>query len=322
VASFWALLTVLTVFNSSKIVALAVLAVTFFPLCLYFTGNARLFLLFAMVCAAPFGLSLNFKTLIHIGGSPSFSIDLMDFFLVGLIIFLIRDYVWGRRQHVRLSTVSYWWIGLIILGMISMAVGPFRYVASFEVLRMIKHLLLFLVIINECVRVRHFQHVVYALIFGVAVQIAVALLQAVVKQDLGLQMLGEAAPEAVEGANLGVYQISGAVYRVGALMGHPNLLSAYLSLLLPIMIALLFSRVAGVLRFTLIVLCGLGLVALILTFSRSGWIAFTIGFFLLLAILFHNRYIRNRFGLRWISDTNGWTSHGEWWRQNRCLGSV
>ena len=112
-------------------------------------------------------------------------------------------------------------MGLIGLGAISILLGPYRQFAAFEVVRMLKCWLLFLVVVNECVRERHFHHVVVALAWGVLVNLLVAGLQYTLKRSLGLQALGEAAPEAVLGANLGVYLHAGDVYRVSGLVGHP-----------------------------------------------------------------------------------------------------
>ena len=107
--------------NGDKLVKVAVVGGIFFPLVLYLSGNPRLFFLVGLVLAAPLGLSINFKTLIHIGGAPSYSVDLADFFLFPLVIFQIRDVIIGHYRDWSFPSINYWWLGLICLGLLNIA---------------------------------------------------------------------------------------------------------------------------------------------------------------------------------------------------------
>src|SRR5690606_25606363 len=140
-----------------------------------------------------------------------------------------------------------------------------------------------------------FTHVVLALLFGLLFQVFIGYVQFAFKRDLGLQFLGEAAPEAGKGANLGGYLTSGNVYGIGGLMGHPNLLSAYLAMLLPLFISLLFTSYKLILKILFVVAVILGGGALLLTLSRSGWAAFALGFLCLLFFSFTNPHLRSKF---------------------------
>lgn len=297
VAALWAAILVIVFFSANRLYSLPLIAGTLLPLMLYASRNPRLFFLLGMVVSSVFGLSINFNRQIHVGGAPSFSIDLMDLFMVPLIVFLIRDYARGYRQDYRMSGVSGWWLGLIGLGAISILLGPYRQFAAFEVVRMLKCWLLFLVVVNECVRERHFHHVVVALAWGVLVNLLVAGLQYTLKRSLGLQALGEAAPEAVLGANLGVYLHAGDVYRVSGLVGHPNLFSAYLALLLPTFTALIFTNYGVRTKWLLALLSAMGLVGLLLTLSRTAWVAYAVAMLVLMGFLYFHPLLRLRFGL-------------------------
>jgi putative inorganic carbon (hco3(-)) transporter len=112
----WAAAIVISLFQAKKLIILAMVGATVFPLALYFSGNPRLFFLYGVIVSAPLGLSLNFKTMVHIGGAPSYAIDLMDFFLVPLIAFLIRDFASGFRQEIRFPPILLWWVGMMVLG--------------------------------------------------------------------------------------------------------------------------------------------------------------------------------------------------------------
>lgn len=281
--------------NGDKLVKVAVVGGIFFPLILFLSGNPRLFFLVGLVLAAPLGLSINFKTLIHIGGAPSYSVDLADFFLFPLVIFQIRDAITGYYRHWSFPTLNYWWLGLIALGLLNIAIGPLRHLPGFEVMRMVKCMILFVVVVNECKRIKQINYVVIALAAGMCMQVAVGVAQFVFKRSLGLQALGEASSEATKGANLGVYLTENAVYRIGALMGHPNLLSAYLALLLPIFIALFFCHYKRWVKAVLAMIIAGGLMALVFTLSRSGWISFAAAFLTLITLSAFDGHIRAKY---------------------------
>jgi len=268
----------------------AVLAVV-----MYLSGNARIICLWGLVISAPLNLGKDFMVVPHMGGAGSYSIDLIDVFIIALLCFITRDFYWGHRKRVRISWVSIWWCGLILLGMVTMAMGPLRNVAGHETVRMIKSLILFWVIINEVVRVRQFMHILGALSLGVIVESILAFAQYFLRRPIGLEVLGEATAETLKYASLGTYTGVGDTYRVGALLGHPNLLSAYLALLIPVMIVFLFTRIRPAHKAGLAIATGLGLVALILTLSRSGWISFAFAFAVMMSLSFIHPRFKHRF---------------------------
>jgi len=229
------------------------------------------------------------------GGAGAYTLDLVDIFIATLLLFLIRDLVTGHRSQIRLSKVTLIWGALIILAMFQMITGPLRNVMAMEIFRMLKLLLLFLVIINEVVRVKQFKHVFAAIIIGLALQCVIGLTQYMLGSPLGAEILGEAAQDAVEYTSKATYRGSEFTYRVGSLFGHPNLLSIYLAMFLPIAIAMLFTNMKPFTKIAVTVVIFAGLVVLVLTLSRSGWISFTIAFVTLLAMSFFHPAARFKF---------------------------
>jgi O-antigen ligase len=133
---------------------------------------------------------------------------------------------------------------------------------------------------------------------GVAVQSVVALLQHALKANLGLQFLGEPVEEATKTATLSVYLGTASdVFRAGGLFSHPNLLAGYLAMLLPICLAMLFSRVSPLAKLALAGTVALGLAALVITLSRSGWMSFATGFALLFVFSMLHQKLRLRYVL-------------------------
>jgi putative inorganic carbon (hco3(-)) transporter len=299
--SGWAAVLVLVAFNGSKLYSVPLIAGTLFPVVLFASRNPRLFLLMGLVFTSVLGLSINFGRHIHMGGAPSFSIDLADIFMVPLVVFLVRDRALGFRRGYVLSAVSPWIAGAILLGLLTVLMGPHRSFAAYEVARMVKCWILFLVIANECVRERHFHHVVTALAAMVAVNVAVAALQYTVKGSLGLQALGEASADAVMGANYSVYMEAGQVYRVSALVGHPNLFGAYLAALLPVFMAAIFCVERLRARAGLVLVTLAGIVALVATLSRTSWADYAAAMLCLMGFLYLHPTLRGRWTqLKWM----------------------
>jgi len=292
--SLWGGALALVMTSAGALYWIPMLAATLVPFVLYASRNPRLFCLIGMTGTAVLGLSINFSRRIHVGGAPSYSLDAMDLFMLPLLVFIARDYFAGYRKDLRFSSISYWWFGLIALGLLNVVSGAFREFAMFEVVRMLKCWLLFFVIINECVRQKHFHHVVMALACGMTVNLIVALIQFSLKRVLGLEALGEPAPEAVLGANYGVYLGGGGVYRVSGLVAHPNLFGAYLASLIPLYLALLFTDYRRAVKVLLGGICGCAVVVLMLTLSRTSWADFAVAMFVLAVVLLAHPVLRRR----------------------------
>jgi putative inorganic carbon (hco3(-)) transporter len=280
---------IMAFFLAKKIIVLVIMGAIAGGIALVLSGNPRLFCLWGLVLTAPLSLGKRFM-----GGAASYNIEVADIFLLALLVFVLRDFLWGLRDKPRFSGVTAWWLGLILLGCLSILLGPFRKIAGHEVFQMMKHLVLFWVLINEVVRVRQFLHVAGALFAGMFLQGIVGLVQYVFKANLGLQVLGEATAKSIEYASKATYLDSG-VFRIGALLGHPNLLAAYLALLLPIAIALLFSGIRPLYKLLLMAVTALGAVVLVLTLSRAGWISFAAAFAALLGLSFLHPRLQKRY---------------------------
>ena len=284
--SLWGAALVIALFTASKLVSVPLVVASLLPLALYLSRNPRLVFLLGMVITAPFAMSISFMREVHAGGALSLGIDLMDFFLAALIAFIVRDFVAGRRHGLRLSRISAWWLGLTAIGVLAAITGPYSMLSWFEVVRMLKCWLLFVVIINECVRERHFAHVVTALACGVAINVAIAVAQHTIKGTLGLEALGEPDSESLEFASWAVYLKDDAVFRVAGLMGHPTVLAAYLAMTLPIFLGQLFTDGHWRYKLFLAIVSTGGLACLVLTQSRSAWLSFAAAFTCLMAALF------------------------------------
>lgn len=259
------------------------------------SGNQRLFLLYAVLLLAPLKLGKDFMPIGHQGGAGSFVIDAADPFWLMLVVCQFNDWRKGRLSHYRVPFVIKLWLGMMALGLFSIAFGAFKTSAAHEVVRMAKYVVYVLVLINELKRRKQFRHVALALFLGVAIQSSFSAVSYATGSQLGLEFLGEETEENVE--ELGAATLKGdfAIRRPGGLMGHPNQFAGYLALIMPMGIALLFSPISLVEKALFVATLLVGQVGLLLTLSRSGWICFAVGLMGTLALSFLHRSSRRRY---------------------------
>lgn len=248
------------------------------------SGNPRLFCLWGVGLAAPLSISKRFHPLPHMGGAGAYSIEAVDLFLLALTLFILRDRMAGHRR-LRLSPVSACYGGMILLGLLSGLLGPFRHLPFEEMVQMIKTLLLFLVLINELVRVRQFLHLFAALCCGLLLQSGIGILQFVKKGDIGLQAIGEATMTTLEYANKATYMDGGGTFRIGALLGHPNLLAGFIAIIAPMLVAMLMTRLPWRWKLPILAVLLVAMLALLLTLSRSGWLAFALALPIIMVLM-------------------------------------
>jgi len=98
---------------------------------------------------------------------------------------------------------------------------------------------------------------------------------------------------ATGGANRGVYGTFD-VFRPGGVMGHPNLLSTYIAMTVPLFIAMLFTDTSPPMKLVYAAASVAGAAALVLTLSRSGWIAFSTALAILMLLLYLHPILRGR----------------------------
>jgi O-antigen ligase len=227
------------------------------------------------------------------GGAGAYAIELVDLFLIALLLFQWRDARRGGPALV-MPALAGSWIGMILLGLIDALTGPYRQLALVEAVQMAKSLALFLLLIGELTRVRRFLHLFAALVLGLGLQAAVGIAQYAKKGDIGLQFLGEATMTTLEYANRATYMDGGATFRIGGLLGHPNILAGYIAMLAPLLLAMLMTRLPLPGKLAIGAVLAMALIALLLTLSRSGWLAFAFAVPIVMGLMLRDRRSRQR----------------------------
>ena len=75
---------------------------------------------------APLGLRITFNAFPHMGGAGALFVDLVDPFLALLLFYQWRDTRRDGARPWRVPPAALFWIGMIILGVGTVAVGPLR----------------------------------------------------------------------------------------------------------------------------------------------------------------------------------------------------
>lgn len=267
----------LAALDSPKVLATLVIAITVI-LILLLVRDKRQACFIIVLLLAPLRLGKAFLIAPHMGGAAGFWIDSIDPFLIMLLGFQVKDILNHQVGPYKVPRAAYYWVGMIILGLISIVIAPFKMLSAHETLRMVKLLVLFLVVVNEVLNRKQFLQAVSVLMIGVMINSILAITQWVTGSHFDLVFLGEAEVAAVEAIGTATYLTGEVVYRPGGLMGAGNLFAAYVALLLPASIALMLVPTPRPFKLFLLLTILLGQTGLVLTLSRTGWIDFTVAF--------------------------------------------
>ena len=265
-----------------------------FLVCAVASGNPRLFCVWFFGATMPLNLSKKFGAILNKGGGEtSFVVEISDIFIILLAAFIAMDIWTGRRRGFRFPKISWTWIAIMGMGVIAFIVTPWQRPAAYEVVRMFRMLFLFVVLVNDMERPARILHYMGAVTLGILSNAVIGVLQYSRGRNLGLEILGETSAETIE--ILAGNSVQGVkVWRVSALLLHPNIFGAFLAALLPMGIAgFLVCRSKLARLFFLASVC-LGTAALMMTQSRSGWVSFAAAFTVMFSLMMVHPTMRRR----------------------------
>jgi len=277
--------------------AAGLVAAMAFPVLAFGSGNPRLFCLWALMFALPFDFSVYIGPVSdRAGGERALRLEMSDPMILALFAFQARDLLTGRWPGLRVpKVILIWLLIMLVWGVGTLAgllAGHFRFAAGYEVVRMLKVALLFVVLVNELDTPSRMLHAAMALALSVLFQAGVGLAQYIHGQPFGLEFLGEVGAKTAE--DLASFSVRDArVFRISGFVLHPNLFGIFLAACLPLVLACLMIMRGLAARLLFGVAGAAGFVALILTQSRSAWVAFAgaSGIVLLLMVM-HRRLFR------------------------------
>lgn len=182
---------------------------------------------------------------------------------------------WMGRASLRFGP-AYLWLplaGLTFAGLFSVPASLDRALSLYHVIRLGMLFLFYLYIVNERVSLWMIAGAV-----GVqgALQAIIAIAQSVLQRSVGLQVLGEHALDPLWAGVSVVSDGSTRFLRAYGLTDHPNILGGCLAFGLIVLLAAFFHAEAKQ-KWLIAIPFALMSLALLLTFSRAGWLAFLAG---------------------------------------------
>lgn len=255
----------------------AVLVGLYLPWLVFFFGNIEQFLQFLFVLLLPLQLEAHLGYEVLAAGARGFSLSACDLLLIGLYLMWIQRLLFSgpAERRIRWSPLPNLLFGLFFLanGLSTFqAVNPrFSYYELFQLLKMWLGFFYFLNNVNK----QTLPILGIALSLSIILEAALAFGQYFFGTTLGLDVFGETSSSYLV-QRIGYSQME----RIGGTLGHPNGLAAFLIVTLPPVLSLFFADRrwwAKALFFSAFIL---GTVAMVLTFSRGGWISFMVVVFL------------------------------------------
>jgi hypothetical protein len=239
----------------------------------FVSGRFERYMLCLLFLAIPVNVDIHFDLGVSLyamqlpTGTPRLGISVMDIvlcFLYPAWLFRIvlqrrvRSILWPRGASIFLCFMA--WCAVSMLNAENLRLSIFFLVG------LLKVFLLFFYVANN-VRTRDdLWLVAKCLVVGLVVEGFIACAQQIAGGNLGLNILGE-RQEVKEVALKGE-----TIFRVGGTLSHPNFLGGYLTTLLPVALALAVAHLKKVVNVIMTGSFVLGVVVLILTFSRSAWL--------------------------------------------------
>jgi putative inorganic carbon (hco3(-)) transporter len=269
--------------NTYLMVALAGIS---FPFIALMVGDMRKFLIVATAAVLPIRMDVNFYHLFeNQAGAHTLGISLQDIFVIMLLLLWIVEAIIHKKGTFHgfksLTIPAILYIEICILTLIW---APRIELSVMEIVKMIKVFILFFVLANQIRDKQDLKLVVWGLVLAVGSQGVLALMQTIKGGIIGLDFLGEAPIKGEVKAN---------VWRVMGTLGHPNRLAMFLEILLPICFGFFLVEKKVFNRVIIILIFGLGIVALIMTGSRGAWISFFIAMVILFYFAVRNKQMKS-----------------------------
>lgn len=274
---------------SNSAITLGALAMASLPVILIVSVKSErltaTFLVAALAFSIPINLDVNFFYRHHVGGAPSITVNIT---LLLLIVFFI---VWayrkttGLQQNIVRIYPPLAWAGVALLALTPMSLLNAAY-AELVWLEWFRLLCLVLAMIAtmSLQEDRLIRLWVFVLSVQVFIQAGLAGTQYALKKTLGLGIFGE---QALVEQNIGYIAT-----RATGTIGHPNILSYFFEILLPVMLALALTRQAGRRQrwYGLAFAAGIG--GILTTLSRGAWVTVPVSLGIVFLFVYGHRMIR------------------------------
>lgn len=275
--------------NSTKVVAVGMFAAIVLPVFLWLRSPSLIatLLVGGIAFTIPINLDFNLFYRPHVGGAPSITVNLT---LLGLMLFYLvwaYRYSVGLQDHiVRLHKPIVWAaVALLTLPLLSLVNAGHAELVWLEWIRLLC-LVMAMVAVMSLQEERLVRLWIFVLSMQVVIQAGLAGAQYAFKRALGLGIFGE---ETLVEQNIGYI-----VNRATGTIGHPNVLSYFFEILLPVMLALALTRQPGRRQLWYLLACVAGIGGIMTTLSRGAWLTLPVTFTIVFVAIHGLRIVRVR----------------------------
>jgi hypothetical protein len=252
------------------------------PVAAILSGDAKRFMLFLLLLDVPLGLDTHLgyesEFLAHPNG-VSFSLTTVSIAVL-YAIWLVEAFVTNETKADFFPSVSLPALSLFAAGLVSTLNARYPRFSAFQIVQSIEVFLVYFYIANHVRSEEDVKMIVQVLLIGLFLEGTLMSVQYLTKTQFDLMF-----KHVEEGVARG-----DTLFRPEGTFGSPNPAAGYLVPLLLIGLSIILSRQKVVQRVLVWVPFGVGLVALLVTFSRGGWLSFLVGVCFLMAVHVRDRW--------------------------------
>jgi putative inorganic carbon (HCO3(-)) transporter len=220
------------------------------------------------------------------GGPSSLGLFLYDIPLAVLVLIFIKERMYNRRGPVYIPPVFYALACFILWGVVSIINSVEPVLTFIEVLWLCKMAVILLMMVNLVKDKKDLFLVIAVLMAGLFMQEIITFAQSYLKE--WFTFTGDVEQSTFQE---GTYS---EVFRAGGTVGPHNVQSAYYVLLIPLAAGIFFSLRQKTVRFVLLPLIAAGILALVLTYSRNGYLSLTVAMIVFAVIGWRKKIINRR----------------------------
>jgi O-antigen ligase len=252
--------------RTSVLIIIAILA----PIIAVISGQTKRLLLFLVVLDISLNIDINPGHDPTIVGTPNgYSISVANIsMLILYAIWLIEMLYNSKNKPLFFSQMSLPMLGLIGASLLSLFNAVDTTFGFFEIIQLTELFLVAFYIANHIRERKDVKAILYALVAGLLVQSILVIIQFVTKTQFDL--LGN------------ISETGSGLFRPNGTFGHPNGVAGYTVPLLAITISLFFAKTRNISKVLSISALLLGVVTLVASLSRGGWISFIFVLWILL----------------------------------------
>jgi O-antigen ligase len=256
------------------------------PVVALVVGNLRQVLLAVVLLDIPLHWDVNLgwrSDAVAVGAVGGISISATTVALFGLYALWIAERTAGGTHPLRLwpalPLVAY-----VVVTALSLVVAEDLQLGVFELVLLMQTLLLFLYVANHVRTQTDVVFIVVGLLAGFLLEGAIMIATSAL--GISFQWIG------LSSNTRELVGSSASDVRAGGTIGGANGAAAYLAMLLPISIVVLWMDLAAWIKRLSLVATGAGIVALVLTYSRGGWLAAVVAALFVTSVAVYRGYVR------------------------------